>query len=176
MARMAQFLPENVRTKLDSVYQKAVKSVGKASEATDENYSSATAELKKIDAILDKNAPQLRVAECNHLREQIRTTLDRDGNVLEKSDLEKCHDVFAKLDIETPAEESAAQQHLEDLQDYVAELTTAIEDRFSALSDLIVDYERLTPILQRALKIEHDKHAELDKAVHDVNAGLLGDM
>lgn len=172
MAKMAQFLPEKTRLKLDGAFQAAVK---KSRDQTDEAYEAATEGLGRVSDALDKFTPTLRKAECEHLRKQIGKTLARDGDVLTPDDRKWYEEQFSKLDVDTPAGEEEAKQHLSDLQMLSENLDGAIETRIKAISDLAVDYERLTPILKRALAIEHDEHVKLDKAVNDLNAGFAGE-
>ena len=172
LAKMAGFLPEKLRLKLNEQFASAV---ALAKDQTEEAYSNAVEALRALAKKLNDSEPQLRGAEVKHLREKVRKQLANDGALLTPPDLKWYQEAFAKVDIDTPADEEEAAGLVGSLRELSANLDGAIEARIKAISDLAVDFERLTPILKRALSIEHDKHAELEKGVNALDTGFAGD-
>jgi serine/threonine protein kinase len=171
LAKLAKFLPDNVREALDKKFDEAVKL---AQPKSDEGYQAATEALTKLQGSLESKAPELRAKENTFLRKQVKSTLDGEGDTLEPDAKKAFVDRFAALDKDLPAEEAEAKTQLESLQKLAGELKSAIQDRLKAVSDLCVDYERLAPIVQRALSIKGDKHDDLEKANTEIKDGFAG--
>jgi hypothetical protein len=169
LAKLAGFLPDKARENLNKKFDDAVKL---AKPATNEAYAAAATALTHLQNLLDAMAPELRTHENKFLRKQIKGTLDREGGALPKDDKQGFIDRFAALDTDLPAVEVEAKSQLDSLQTLAGDIDAALQDRIKAISDLCADFERLVPIVNRALSIDSDKQADLKKASDEIKTGF----
>ena len=171
LAKLAGFLPDKLREALDKNFTDAVKL---AQDKSNEGYEAATRALTKLQESLDGKAPELRGKENDFLRKQVKHSLDTERGVLPKNDKKAFVDRFSALDKDLPAEEGEAKTQLDNLQTLSSDIGEAIDGRLKAISDLCVDYERLAPIVKRALSIKSDQHDGLEKAQQEIEDGFAG--
>jgi serine/threonine protein kinase len=129
-----------------------------------------------LDALeLDANTPEHWSAEATAIRKQIRARLVDDVvNLLEPSQRGQIESAFKTVDTDIPTDKAAAAAFLDTLRGVASGLDAAVRGKLKERSDLMVDYERLKPIVKRAAQLRGDKSNELQEATQAVDEGFQG--